>query len=355
MIKIKDKTLSIPLIQGGMGVGISLGNLAGHVAKCGGMGIISTAHPGYRHPDFYTNTLATNLQELDVEIKKAKDIADGKGLVGVNVMVAINDYEEMVNQAIKSGADVIISGAGLPLTLPKYTKGTDVAIAPIVSSGRVANLICRTWDKKFNVIPDFIVIEGSEAGGHLGFDKDEVIEHKTQSLETILEEVLEAIKPYEDKYHQTIPVFVAGGVYSGKDIRHFLNLKASGVQMATRFIATHECDASDIYKQMFVDCKKEDIVIVKSPVGMPGRAMKTELIEKLANGEKIPLTHCFNCLRPCDPKTTPYCISMALIHAAKGDVDKGLVFCGSNAYRIDKIVHVEELINELMKECEESK
>lgn len=353
MIKIKDKYLDIPIIQGGMGVGVSLGNLAGSVAKEGGMGIISTAHPGYRYPNFYKDTLKTNLKALDDEIQKAKTIANGKGLVGVNIMVAIEDYEPMVEQSVKSNVDVIISGAGLPLALPKYTKGTNVAIAPIVSSGRVASLICRTWDKKYQVIPDFIVIEGSQAGGHLGFKKEEILNDKAQSLEVILKEVLEAVQPYEKKYQRQIPIFVAGGIYTGQDIQHYMNLGASGVQMATRFIATYECDADERYKQMFIDCQKEDIVIVKSPVGMPGRAMKTKLIERLEQGEKIPLTHCFNCLRPCDPKTTPYCISMALIHAVSGNIDEGLVFCGSNAYRIDKMMHVKELIEELMKECEE--
>lgn len=352
-IKIGSKELTIPIIQGGMGVGVSLGNLSGHVAKNGGMGVISTAHPGYREENFLKDTTHSNLIALDKEIKKAKAIANGKGMVAVNVMVAITDYDEMVKQSVESGVDAIISGAGLPLTLPKHTKGTDIALAPIVSSGRVATLICRTWDKKFNVIPDFIVIEGSEAGGHLGFDKNDLIEGKTQSLEEILSDVLSAIAPYEEKYNKKIPVFVAGGVYDGKDIRHFLDLKASGVQMATRFIATTECDASDTYKQMFVDCKKKDIVIVKSPVGMPGRAMRTKLIDRLADGETIPLTHCFNCLKPCDPKTTPYCISMALINAVKGDVDQGLVFCGSNAYRIEAIQSVDTLISELLKECEE--
>lgn len=352
-IKIGSKELEIPIIQGGMGVGVSLGNLAGHVAKNGGMGVISTAHPGYRQDNFMKEPTKASIKALDEEIKKAKAISNGKGMVAVNVMVAITDYEEMVTQAVESGVDAIISGAGLPLSLPKHCKGKDIALAPIVSGGRVATLICRTWDKKFGVCPDFIVIEGSLAGGHLGFDKDDLVNGTAQSLEDILKDVIEAIKPYEEKYNKTIPLFVAGGVYDGKDIRHFLDLGAAGVQMATRFITTHECDASDVYKQMFVNCQKEDIVIVKSPVGMPGRAMRTKLIDRLALGERIPITHCFNCLKPCDPKTTPYCISMALINAVKGEVEDGLVFCGSNAYRMNEIVSVTQLINELMKECEE--
>lgn len=352
-MQIKNKNLTIPLIQGGMGVGISLGHLAGHVAKKGGMGMISAAHPGYRRQDFMQDSWQSNLKGLDEEIQKAKAIAQGHGLVGVNIMVAINRYEEMVLQAVASGADIIISGAGLPLSLPQYTKGTPTAIAPIVSSARSAQLILKTWDRRYQVIPDLIIIEGPEAGGHLGFDKNDLLHHQTPSLESILQEVLAVIQPYQEKYQQNIPVFVAGGIYDGHDLKHFLDLGAAGAQIATRFIATYECDAAEAYKQMFVKCRQEDIQIVQSPVGMPGRAIRTPLIERLNQGEKIPLKHCFNCLKPCDPKTTPYCISMALIEAARGNLTEGLFFCGSNAWRIQKICHVFELIDEIMKECEE--
>lgn len=353
-INIGDQIIDIPLIQGGMGVGISLGNLAGNVALQGGMGVISTAHPGYRAPDFIQDATKANLRELDVEIKKAKKIANGKGMVAVNVMVAINDYAIMVEQSIKSGIDAIISGAGLPMNLPKYVENTKVKIAPIVSSGKAARLILKTWDRKYNRIPDFIVIEGSEAGGHLGFNKEEVLNHTTQKLSEILADVLEVIKPYIEKTKQKIPVFVAGGIFTGKDIKKYLDLGASGVQMATRFIATHECDADIAFKEAFVNASKEDIELVKSPVGMPGRAIMTSMTRKLgalSMGERLPIKKCYNCLIPCDPKTTPYCISGALIEAAKGNVEDGLVFSGSNGYRNEKIVSVKELIDELMEEC----
>lgn len=350
-IKIGDLTMDVPIIQGGMGVGISLGNLAGHVALEGGMGVISTAHPGYRAPDFEKNALEANLRELKNEIVKAKEIAKGKGIIAVNVMVAIKDYAKMVEQSIRSGVDAIISGAGLPLNLPKYVEDTKVKIAPIVSSSKAANLILRTWDRKYNKIPDFIVIEGSEAGGHLGFKKQDILNQATQKLSEILSDVLSTVQPYVEKYKQKIPVFVAGGVFTGNDIKKYLDLGASGVQMATRFIATHECDASDAYKEAFIDSKKEDIELVGSPVGMPGRAILTPLTKKLAAGEKVPVTKCYNCLIPCDPKTTPYCISGALIEAARGNLDEGLIFSGSNGYRNEKIVSVKELISELMEEC----
>ena len=325
-VKIGEMTLEVPIIQGGMGVGISLGNLAGNVALNGGMGVISTAQPGYRAADFEKNTVEANRRELANEIQKAKEIAKGKGIVAI---------------------DAIISGAGLPLNLPGLVKDTKIKLAPIVSSGKAAKLICKTWDRKFKVIPDFIVIEGSEAGGHLGFHKEDVLNKTTAKLADIFKEVKETIQPFIEKYQKEIPIFVAGGIYDSKDIQEYLDLGVDGVQMATRFICTKECDASDKYKQAFIDAKKEDIEIVKSPVGMPGRAIMTKLTEKLKAGERIPVKRCYNCLVPCDIKTTPYCISDALINAVKGNLDEGLVFSGSNGYRNDKIVSLKELMDEL--------
>ena len=354
-ISIGSFTMDIPIIQGGMGVGVSLGNLAGHVAKVGGMGVLSTAHPGYLAPDFNTDTLKANLRELKNEIIKAKDIAKGKGMIAVNAMVALRDYAALVEQAVSSGVDAIISGAGLPLNLPKYVENTKTKIAPIVSSSKAVRVILKAWDKKYNKTADFIVIEGSEAGGHLGFKKQDIIDQVVQKASDILEDVKEAIKPYVEKYQQNIPVFVAGGVFTGTDIKKYTDLGASGVQMATRFIPTHECDASDTFKQMFVSSQKEDIELVGSPVGMPGRAIMTSLTRKLEQGEKIKIKKCYNCLLPCDPKTTQYCISGALIEAVKGNIDEGLVFSGTNGYRTDKIVSVEELVKELMEEYDAGK
>lgn len=344
---IGDMKLEVPIIQGGMGVGISLGNLAGHVAKNGGMGVISTAHPGYRAEDFEKNPVEVNKRELAKEIQKAKEIAKGKGMVAINAMVAITDYAQMVEVAIKNKIDAIISGAGLPMNLPGFVKGTKVKIAPIVSSGKAARLICKTWDRRYHVAPDFVVIEGSEAGGHLGFHKEDVLNKTTAKLADIFKEVKETLQPFVEKYQKEIPIFVAGGVYDANDIKQFVDLGVDGVQMATRFICTEECDADIKYKEAFINAKKEDIEIVKSPVGMPGRAIRTKLTERLKNEERIPVKRCYNCLVPCDVKTTPYCISSALINAAKGNLDEGLVFSGSNGYRNDKIVTVKELMDEL--------
>lgn len=344
-MKIGPYELKIPLIQGGMGVGVSLGNLAGHVAFNHCMGVISSAQIGFKEKDFYTNTKKANLRAIDQEIKKAKQIASGNGIIAMNIMTALSDYKDHVVQSVKSGADAIISGAGLPLKLPEYVN-KETLIAPIVSSGKAARLILKSWDRHYHRIADFIVIESSLAGGHLGFKKTDLINQTCQSLEEILKDVKEIIIEFALKYHKSIPIFVAGGIFDSKDIRHFMMLNADGVQIGTRFIGTHECDASPIYKNAFIQAKKEDITLVTSPVGMPGRAMRNVFILKTEKG-KIPIHRCFRCISSCDVIHAPYCITEALIRAVNGDLDNGLIFTGSNGYRIDKIISVKELINEL--------
>lgn len=345
-VKIKDKLLKIPIIQGGMGVGVSLSKLARSVMENNCMGVISAAQPGYRDENFLKDTDKVNYDSLVLEIKKAKENND-KGLLGVNIMVAMRDYDNMVKAAIDAGADVIISGAGIPLQLPSLTNDTDIALAPIVSSGKVAEMICKKWDRSYQCIPDLIIIEGPEAGGHLGFKLEQLSENI--QLEDILKDVLEKIEPYELKYSRKIPVFVAGGIYDGNDIARMIKAGASGVQMGTRFIATEEADCHETFKQAIVNSNEEDIVIIKSPVGMPGRALLTPLIKKLQL-DKIPIKYCYNCLIPCNPAETAYCISDALIASAKGNIEDGLFFCGSLAYKVNKIVPVKELINELVEQ-----
>lgn len=351
MIKIRDFNLDTPIIQGGMGVGVSLGGLAGAVAANGAMGIISSVNAGFREKDFDTSPVQANLRALTNEIQSALKQANGKGIVGVNIMVAVNHYEETVKTAIKAGVQAIISGAGLPVDLPKYAEAADVALAPIVSSGKAAKTICSFWDKKYNRVPDFIVIEGPMAGGHLGFKKEDILNHTAKSTAEILPEVLDAIKAYELKYKHSIPVFVGGGVFDGKDMASLIQQGASGVQIGTRFIATEECDASQTYKEMMVQATEEDIVIVQSPVGMPGRALNTKLILNLNQGIRLLPERCNDCLKACPHgANAPYCISRALISAVTGNVEEGLFFCGENVARIDKITTVKELIEEIMQE-----
>lgn len=347
-IKLGNLTSKLPIVQGGMGVGVSRSQLAGTVAKYGGIGTISAVGIGFGEEDYYTNPLMANLRALRKEINKAREIAP-EGILGLNILVAVQNYKEIAMEAVKSGIDLIVSGAGLPLELPEIVQGSQTKIAPIVSSGKVATLLCKRWSKRYDRLPDMIVVEGQEAGGHLGFKMDELVNHTARKLEDLVVEVVEAVKVWEEQYNVKIPVVAAGGIYTGADIGRFLDLGAAGAQIGTRFIGTDECDAHDNYKQAFIHAKKEDIQLVKSPVGMPGRAIRNKFVEKVEQGQ-IKVKQCVNCLIPCDPLTTPYCISEALINAVKGDVDNGLIFTGSNGYRINEIVPVKSILDELMGE-----
>ena len=345
-LKIGDLIAKIPIIQGGMGVGVSLSNLAGAVAGEGGIGVISTAQIGFDEPDFETNTLKANLRALEKHIKRAKEIAKGKGIVAINIMSVTNHYKENVKKAIESGIDLIISGAGLPKELPKLVEGTKVKIAPIISSARGAGLMIKLWARQ-NRVPDMIVVEGPEAGGHLGFSKEELADENKKDIYTIIKEVVEKVKEFK----LNIPVIAAGGIYNGKDIAKAFKAGASGVQMATRFVATEECDADIKFKQAYINAKKEDIKIVQSPVGMPGRAIRNKFIIDLEEKEQTGISEkCLGCIKTCNPSNTPYCITRALINAVKGNTEEGLVFVGSNAYKLDKITTVKELMHNLEDE-----
>lgn len=346
-VQLGNLRLDVPIIQGGMGIGVSLGNLAGHVMKEGGMGVISAAQPGYNDPDFARHPFESNIEALKQEIKKARDIAKGKGLLGINIMVAGERYDEYAKAIAQLDIDAIISGAGLPLNLPELVEGSKALIAPIVSSGKAAMLLCKRWVSRYNRLPDFIVIEGPLAGGHLGFSWEQIRNKQLPELKDILAEVLEQVQSFGQK----IPLFAAGGIYTGKDIADVINQGADGVQMGTRFIATHECDAHQNFKQVLLDAKEEDIDYVISPSGFPGRGIQNEFIKKLMAEGKIAVRRCVNCLKPCNPANTPYCITDALIEAVKGNVNQGLVFTGSNGYRLDKLVSVKQLMDELIEEA----
>lgn len=343
---IGDLEARYPIIQGGMGVGVSRCRLAGTVAKEGGIGIISTAQIGYDEPDFEKHQIPTNLQAIKKHIDIAREIAEG-GIVGVNIMVATKQYENYVKAACEAGTDVIISGAGLPITLPGLVKDYDVKIAPIVSSLKAASVILKMWDRKYKRTADFIVIEGPKAGGHLAFKKEEIDGLMESDFDIIIKDVINYVKEFEEKYQKNIPVIVAGGIYDQEDIKHALSLGADGVQISTRFVVTKECDASDEFKQAYLNAKKEDITVVISPVGMPGRAILTPFIKRTKEG-RVPVKRCFNCLEHCNPRETPYCITDALVEAVKGNIDEGLVFCGANTYRLDKMTTVKEIFAELV-------
>ena len=323
--------------------------LAGTVSKEGGIGVISTADIGYQEPDFNENPMAANLRAIGKEIKKAREIAGEDKILGVNVMVALRNYAEIVKECVKQKIDLIISGAGIPKDLPEYVKGTKTKIAPIVSSLRCCKLIVEHWKKKYDYIPDMIVIEGPEAGGHLGFKESELISEDMPKLEDITTDVVDYIKDVEKETGKEIPVIAAGGIWDGKDIKKFLGLGASGVQMATRFVATDECDASQEFKEAYVNAKQEDIKIIHSPVGMPGRAINNQFIQK-EETQKSKIEKCYGCIKTCNVKDAPYCITKALINSVKGNIEKGLIFCGSNVYKIKEIVSVHSLMQELVAE-----
>lgn len=289
---IGDLTAKIPVIQGGMGVGISLSRLAGSVAACGGVGVISTAQIGWREPDFREHPFEANYRAIGKEIQKAREIAEG-GIIGVNIMVATQRYEEYVKTAVKAGVDLIISGAGLPIDLPKYVEGTKTKIAPIVSSLKSLNVICRMWERKYKKAPDLVVIEGPKAGGHLGFSREELDTFTDESYDGVIRSIIEKVKEYGEKFSKKIPVVVAGGIYDRADMDHALSLGADGVQMGTRFVTTEECDAAPEYKQAYIRAEKEDICIVQSPVGMPGRAIKNAFMDRVKT-EKCRIEHCYH-------------------------------------------------------------
>lgn len=361
-LKIGPFTAKFPVIQGGMGVGISLSSLAGAVAKAGGIGIISTAQIGFRDPDFWKNPMKANLEAIHTEFKKAREIAP-KGILGFNIMVATKEYGSYVKEAVKAGADVIISGAGLPVDMPRFVAEAEAdtssprrtMLAPIVSSVKSAMVICRMWDRKYKTAPDFVVVEGPCAGGHLGFSREQLAEygadtdHVSETYERIRYEdeirgIIKTVKEFAEKYKKNIPVITAGGIFDHEDVKRQMELGADGVQVATRFVTTEECDAPPAYKQAYLDAREEDIVIVKSPVGMPGRAIKNEFLTRVQAEGRIPVEHCFRCLEHCNPTETPYCITRALMNAAEGKLEEALLFCGSNAYRCERIETVPEVM-----------
>ncbi|MCI9644285.1 MAG: nitronate monooxygenase [Oscillibacter sp.] len=355
-VTIRGKTLAVPIVQGGMGIGVSLERLAGAVAANGGMGTLSAALCGFREPDFPVDPREADLRALARQVGRAKELAKGAGLVAVNVMVAAAQYAASVRTALRAGVDAVVCGAGLPKDLPGLAAeagNEDAALAPVVSGGRSAALICKLWDRRYGRVPDFVVLEGPLAGGHLGFSPQEAREAQAgrpRPLSALLAEVLEALAPFREKYGRDIPVFVAGGVKNGGEMRGYMDQGAAGAQFATRFIATEECDASPGYKRALLNAGAEDVTIVQSPVGMPGRALRSPLIQRVEAGTQPEITRCGRCLSACDCRTAPYCISKALIAAVEGDWENGLFFCGANAGEVNRLSTVKEQMDQILDE-----
>ena len=345
-LRIGDSIAKLPIVQGGMGVGISLSGLASAVANEGGIGVIAANSIGMLDPDYYASHKDANAVALRREIRKAKELSSG--IMGVNIMVAVHDFHALLRVAIDEKVDLVFLGAGLPLRgIPvEDLRAAGVKLVPIVSSARAARLIFSFWLKRYADIPDAVVVEGPKAGGHLGFKEDQ-IEDPDFALERILPDVVALVKLYEDKFRRNIPVIAAGGVFTGTDIYRLFKLGAGGVQLGTRFVATHECDADIRFKQAYVSCGEEDIVIIKSPVGMPGRAIRSGFLKDVSSGKKMKLKCAWKCLESCDIKNARYCISLALDNARKGILEKGFAFAGSNTFRINHIISVKELLQEL--------
>jgi NAD(P)H-dependent flavin oxidoreductase YrpB (nitropropane dioxygenase family) len=352
-LRIGNLAIAIPVIQGGMGVGISLSGLASAVANEGGVGVISSAGLGLLYKDFSDNFLEASIHGLKEEIRKAREKT--RGIIGVNVMVAMTNFADMIKTAISEKVDIIIAGAGLPLDLPSFLKkDSTTKLVPIVSSARAAKIICEKWKTNYDYLPDAVIVEGPKAGGHLGF-KEEQINDNNYSLEKLVPDIVNELKPFEEDNNQSIPLIAAGGIYTGADINKMFELGASGVQMGTRFVTTEECDASPAFKQTYIDAEEKDIEIIKSPVGMPGRAINSNFIEKVREGKKQPKKCPFKCIKTCDISKSPYCIIIALINAFKGNFEHGYAFAGSNAFRATKISTVKEIFQSLIREYRESK
>jgi len=347
-LHIGNLTIKVPVFQGGMGVGISLSGLASAVANEGGVGVISSAGLGLLYKKMSTDYFEACVIGLKKEIEKAREKT--KGIIGVNIMVAMTNYADMVKTALAEKVDIIISGAGLPLDLPKYREALSTTkLIPIVSSSRAAKLICEKWKMLYDYFPDAIVVEGPKAGGHLGFKQDQ-LEDENFSIQELIPQVCKEVKEFEKIYDIKIPVIAAGGIYTGEDIYNIMKLGASGVQMGTRFVTTEECDADSSFKEMYINAKESDIEIIKSPVGMPGRAIHNEFLSKVKNGEKMPINCKFHCLKTCDWTKSPYCIILALYSAYNGNLNTGYAFAGSNAYRATKIETVKSIFNSLQLE-----
>jgi NAD(P)H-dependent flavin oxidoreductase YrpB (nitropropane dioxygenase family) len=335
--------IALPIVQGGMGVGVSLNGLASAVANEGGVGVISAAGLGLLYPEFKGTYAEKCIHGLREEIRKARTKTGG--VIGVNIMVALSNFADLVRTAVEEQADVIFAGAGLPLDLPSFrTEESKTHFVPIVSSPRAARLICEKWSANYDYLPDAIVVEGPKAGGHLGF-KREQIEDGNYSLERLIPEVVEVTRSYADR--KDIPVIAAGGISTGEDIARFLALGASAVQMGSIFVPTEECDASTEFKKVYIDAHAEDMRIIQSPVGMPGRAIDGEFIRRVAEGKERPRSCPFHCIKTCDYTRSPYCIIQALYNAARGNMKKGYAFAGGNAYLADRIRSVREVIEQL--------
>lgn len=348
-LNIGDLRVKKPIVQGGMGVAVSLSGLASAVANAGGIGVISAAAIGMTDPGYKKRFHEANKRALQNEIRKAKSLT--KGVLGVNIMMALTDHEELIKVAVEEKIDVIFIGAGLPLKIPALLEkaglgGHQTKLVPKVSSAKAASTIFRYWAAKYNFVPDAVVVEGPMAGGHLGFTKEYLAE-KMVPLRKLVEETVEAIEPFEKTFGKSIPIIAGGGVNSGKDMYEIMQAGAKAVKIGTRFVTTHECDASIEYKESYLTANKDDIVIIDSPVGLPGRVVKNDFVQQIMDGEAKPFKCPWKCLSRCDYREAPFCIAQALYNSATGKMEEGFAFAGSKAYMATEINSVADVMDDL--------
>ena len=349
-LHIGDLTSKLPIVQGGMGVAVSLSGLASAVANAGGIGVISAAAIGMTDPGYMKKFHEANKRALQKEIRLAKSKTNG--VLGVNIMMALTDHEELIRVAVEEKIDVIFIGAGLPLKIPAIIEeaglsGHRTKIVPKVSSAKAASMIFRFWQSRYNFVPDAVVVEGPMAGGHLGFKKENLGINRVP-LRLLVEETVQAIRPFEQTYGKSIPVIAGGGLHSGKDMYDIMQAGAKGVKIGTRLVTTHECDASLEYKESYLAARQEDIVIIESPVGLPGRVVKNKFVQQIMNGETKPFKCPWKCLATCNYKEAPFCIAQALFNSARGNMDEGFAFAGANAYMATEINSVADVIADLV-------
>ncbi len=349
-LNIGNLKVKLPIIQGGMGVAVSLSGLASAVANAGGIGVISAAAIGMTDPNYMKKFHEANKRALRKEIREAKSKTDG--VLGVNIMMALTDHEELIKVAVEEKIDVIFIGAGLPLKIPAILSeagldGHNTKLVPKVSSAKAANLIFRYWASKYNFVPDAVVVEGPMAGGHLGFQKDKLNENMIP-LRIPVEETVEVLRPYEKTFGKSIPVIAGGGLQTGKDIYDIMKAGAKAVKIGTRFVPTHECDAAIEYKESYIAAKEEDIVIIDSPVGLPGRVVKNNFVQQIMDGKAKPFKCPWKCLSSCNYKEAPFCIAQALYNSATGKMSEGFAFAGAKAYMAKEITHVSDVIADLV-------
>lgn len=355
-LKIGKYTIEYPIVQGGMGLGISWDKLAGTVSLEGGLGVISSVGTGYYEnthfskknintrpfetENFYSKTALTTI------VENARKICGSKPLA-MNILYAINDYERVIKDSCEAGVNIIITGAGLPTNMPEFTADyPDVALVPIVSSAKALKIICKRWTQRYNRLPDAIVVEGPLSGGHQGFTYEQCSQEEYQ-LENLIAPIKEEIKAWGD-----FPLIAAGGIWDRSDIDKMIALGADGVQMGTRFIGTHECDADKNFKEVLLKAQKEDIQLFKSPVGYPARGVRTNLIRMVEKREGPAIRCISNCVSPChrgqEAKAVGYCIADSLSDAYMGKLETGLFFTGANGFKLNEIISVKELIAKLV-------